>query len=71
MMLRVSRDEVVMHVIATTHVERQVREQIDEPNFNFDCKCMCCQSLYKRRELLQAIVHAICRDIQKERLESN
>jgi hypothetical protein len=70
-MFRVSRDEVGLHVVATMHMEKQIREQANEPQFHFTCQCIACKSMYKHRELMQSIVNAVCRDIMKERLESN
>jgi len=69
--MKVPLDEVPLHVIATMHMEKQIREQIDQREFNFTCKCIACQSMYKYRELMESIVLSVCRDIQKERLRSN
>jgi len=69
-------DEIMMHIIATSHIERQIREQIEErgpltPQFDFSCKCGACQFIYQDRMLMEAIVRSICKNLYKEMQGNN
>ena len=69
-------DQIMMHIIATTHMENQVREQIKEhgihvPQFDFNCQCAACRSLYKDKILMESILKSICKNLYKEMQGNN